>query len=1769
MSNRMSPCDRAGALRRQPKRMRNVALAFAALLAAAAPFTALPATDLSPVPLPTYTVGSTVDIKPNILMVLDDSGSMDWDYLPDWANDLPNNYTAPATGSSGSDVAWVSNEPHNPNLPPYLYFNAAFNGVAYNPAVVYSPPLMFNNAGAKDTTTYPSMTAANTSNWTGVLNDGYKVQTTGSASNSAKTSLVDNHNAYFYTAQAGEYCDSPALTNCVTRSAPVTTDNFSYPAPLRWCSDQQLTNCRGLQSTTYKYPRMPAPRIVTLTITAAGNSGGSITGITVDSKQIMSATASVTSNAPSTLATNVATQINNCRYSLPTTTNCTVVGYFAVATGGTVNIYAPGIPGAAPTLTTGSSGSVTASFSTGGFARASIPLPDFFAGGTRVRSTNPVPGENLRTVLTSTVTSYPYPGTAAKAAGRSDCAGTTCTYAEEMTNYANWWAYYRTRMQMMKTATSRAFGQLDTDADITAGTTRYRVGFLTINNNTGGDFVNVTDFTASQKFTWFTQLFKANPGSNTPLRSALATAGQLYGGVMNGNSFRGKTVTDPLQFSCQKNYTILSTDGYWNTNTNAPNGGVGSKLDGSTPVGNQDGALPRPYNDGANAQVQARTSSLQKRTQTQMAQKGTLQKQVSQLQASTSTLQIRTTQLQIRTSNNTGSTWSGWSATSSCTPDSSGKNQTQCQEVGITPYANWTNISSCTSGQSGSTITSCQYTGWTTPADATSCAAVNQSGGPNYTVGTARQCTYRVYTAYATAASCAPTTTPDANGRTTQCQYSFAASAATQTCAPAYVANDFSNATVYANCTQTSSQAWNNVTSCAVTAPASNGTYTACQYSAWSGWSNVGSCTPLAQDTGPNYTVGTAKECNSTISGGTAETLADVAAYYYNTDLRDATQAAPDKTGSCTGPVISPSTTANDLCANNVPAFGRDSNPQQHMTTHTLGLGATGMMVFSQYQNNAGARVYVPDYWQQPSGDFYDVANGSTANPTSGICPWQTAGTTCTWPTPASDSPANIDDLWHAAVNGHGTYFSAGDPAALADALTRVLGGIVNTPRPGTAAAAASSNPNITSSDNYVFSSSYKSVDWFGELIMQQFNADGTLTPQQWSAMRLLDCATTPWTASRNYAVGDVFNQGGACYLVTSAYQAGSAFASGSGTDGSNTAVLTGTPVTRKIYTVGASGLVDFDWPSLNSTQQSYFSTPYISSGSATGGLSQFCSTGASCLGAATQTSASGQALVNYLKGDRSNEGTIFRARPHILGDIVSSEARYVKVPLQNYSDAGYLDFQTAMANRAPTVYVGSNDGMLHAFNALTGMERWAFVPSAVLPNIYHLADMNYSDNHRYFVDGTPEAGDICPKAPTQTCSSTEWKTILVGGLNQGGKSFYAMDITDPASPKLMWEFTNTNLGYAYGNPRITKLSNGTWVVIVASGYNNADGFGHVFTINASTGALISDISNGAGSSASPSGLARIAARSTTASTNNTVEQVYGGDLLGNVWRFDVNGTIGNPGLDAQLLVNLQDASGNAQPITAKPTVASINNFPLVIVGTGRYLGVSDLSDTKTYSMYGIKDPLTGTTGNLLPTPRSTGSNFVKQTMTETTCPSGAPSTTCTPGQVVRTSTANPVDWSTRNGWYLDFVLGGERSVTDATLALGTLVFTTVKPQSATASQIQGCNGADNSINAKSYLYYLDYLSGGAVEGTKNVVGEELCTCIATRPSVVKTQSGNVEGIIRTPGGGTSADAGGGGSGGGGAGGSTDMGYTQRQDLPYNNSGQAARRISWRELNGQ
>ncbi|WP_342617902.1 PilC/PilY family type IV pilus protein [Rhodoferax sp. GW822-FHT02A01] len=1647
------------------------------------------ATDLSSTPLSTYAVTSANDVKPNVLFLLDDSGSMSWDFMPDWAC-ASQSTTNSSCGSTGQDPSSTRYE--------YMFRNAAYNGVYYNPAVRYVPPIAVGSTGATNSTTYLNMTGVSTStgadsngstsnpNWNAVKNDAYGVQST-STSNITPTSTSQR---YFFTTIAGEYCDSSSLKNCTTSSTP--TGTYTFPAPVRWC-DSNGANCQAAFSSTHAYVRAPAPRTSTIAINSVA-SGTTVSSISFvvgsNTYQILNSTVTSTGTNTSTFAAQIAAAINACNGSLPSSTACNVSGFAATVSSNVITITAGPV--------------ATSSLSTS-LGTPTISNSGTFTSTQTAFTTTTVPGFTIMTVIVpSTTALYPYPGGTVKYATRSDCAASTCTGNEEMTNYANWWTYYRTRMQMMKTAASNAFASIDTNSDIAAGKSRYRVGYMTINNNANTDFVNLGEFTGTQKFTWYSQLLKAKPSNSTPLRARLSDAGRLYGGKLNGTTYNGVVVSDPLQYYCQRNYTILSTDGFWN-------GGAGYKLDGSTAVGNQDIGLPAPYGDGGTSTLQARTSKLQVSTAPLINQyRNTYLQTRSQVFATAPSILKRT-------STNSGGSWTAWGNASSCVSVGTGSNRTQCQF----PYSNSTD--------SGATWTAWAY------------YAVDAQCTPDTTGRTRTACSGTVFTGYTAWVNATGTCTV---GGTTECRYyqpttSFTNTTNNAACTPV-TASPSSPYTVLVatECQQVigSFSAYVDATATCTTSST-----TRCQYTSWSSWGNVSSCTNASQSANSPYTQLLATQCQTVIANGTSDTLADVAQYYYSTDLRTATpNSTADTTGTCT------SSTGYDLCNNSVPKGGdRDTATWQHMTTFTLGLGSQGQMIYAPTNSQTN------DYWSDTSGDFKSILIGATANTSTGVCSWQSSGQ-CYWPIPSADSNANIDDLWHAAVNGRGTYFSAKDPTSLSTGLATTLGNIPAQPRDGTSAAAASSNPNVTTTDNFVFSSSYKSMLWTGELTRKVIASDGSLSSPNWYASRLLDCSTTVWTAQTTYYTNSAFrytdSSGTKCYYVKSSvvsYTSGDSFDANSNetnntlvvnVDEAATSLIPATPNTSRTIKTNISGtLVDF--VDSNASLLSTFSTsnwkPY---------LSQFCSTGTGCV--SNPSGATAQMLINYIRGDRTNEGTYYRSRVNILGDIVSSEARYVKVPLQNYTDTSFNVFKTAMASRTGMVYVGANDGMLHAFNATTGKEAWAYIPSRVVPNLYKLADMTYSNNHQYFVDGTPTISDVygpCRSGVTG-CIDNEWRTILIGGLNGGGKGYYALDVTDPANPIFLWEFTDTNMGYTYGNPKITKLKNGKWVVLLSSGYNTADGKSHLYIRN-----VIDGTTTGLGASQIDTGvtgeMGRIDSRALYPDTDNTSVAAYGGDTAGNLWRFDINGDIGASGYDAQKLVSFKDANGKAQPITAKPDMATVNGKTMVYVGTGRYLGISDITNTDYQTFYGVVDR---SDTNTLTSPRDTGSKFVRQVLTAGLCPANTPASICVPNDQVKTSTSNTVDWATNDGWYVDFLTAGERSATDATLVLGTVLFTTITP---TLPSADPC--LNSTAGGDSYLYALNYVNGGAVNGSNGVVGTNLGAIIATRPVPIELQNGSIVAITQ----GTAAL------------GSPVSTITSKP--PIYLSGAGVRRVSWRELTSQ
>ncbi|WP_043328379.1 pilus assembly protein [Curvibacter gracilis] len=214
-----------------------------------------------------------------------------------------------------------------------------------------------------------------------------------------------------------------------------------------------------------------------------------------------------------------------------------------------------------------------------------------------------------------------------------------------------------------------------------------------------------------------------------------------------------------------------------------------------------------------------------------------------------------------------------------------------------------------------------------------------------------------------------------------------------------------------------------------------------------------------------------------------------------------------------------------------------------------------------------------------------------------------------------------------------------------------------------------------------------------------------------------------------------------------------------------------------------------------------------------------------------------GESRLNYLRGDRSLEGTTFRRRSKLLGDIVNSSVVYTGAPAKGYTENSYSTFYSDNASRTAAVYVGANDGMLHAFNASSGAELFAYIPSWMASKLSALTSTSYVNNHQSYVDGLPAVGEACVgPSHTLTASTCTWKTVLVSGTGAGGRGVFALDVTDPtafSASKVMWEFTNaddTDLGYVVGQPQILKLVTSApgatsttyrWFAVVASGVNN------------------------------------------------------------------------------------------------------------------------------------------------------------------------------------------------------------------------------------------------------------------------------------------------------------------------------------------------------------
>ena len=676
-----------------------------------------------------------------------------------------------------------------------------------------------------------------------------------------------------------------------------------------------------------------------------------------------------------------------------------------------------------------------------------------------------------------------------------------------------------------------------------------------------------------------------------------------------------------------------------------------------------------------------------------------------------------------------------------------------------------------------------------------------------------------------------------------------------------------------------------------------------------------------------------------------------------------------------------------------------------------------------------------------------------------------------TWPDPDDGNAEKIDDLRHAAYNGRGSFKSANDPQELAKTLTVMFEEI------GIGEGAASSvafNTHTIQSDSVVYRAFFNTQNDTGDLVAQRINANGTLnTTLEWSAAKQLDSKANVSGDSRT--------------IIT--YEDNGVSSGG-----------------RKFRWTGANNIT--------AAQQGLLDVPVPAN-----------------------VNNVGDERLDYLRGHSVDEGLSFddgefRPRPSNdgkLGDFVHSTPVYVGKPPyfgrisgaypgefpSNVTDL-YTTFKTNNANRDGVVYIGSNDGMLHAFDADTGDELFAYVPNLVFNNLSELTKPNYS--HRFYVDSTPSINDIF--MVKDGASSKSWNSVLIGGLGHGGKGYYALNVTDPsdfnteasAISNVMWEFSeaddgslgNSDLGFSYSEPLIA-MSNAEygdgekkWVAIFGNGYNSTSAAGdaaiYILFIEAgqdgvwTAGSDYIKISTGYGKAESsdgttPNGIGGV--RGIDIDGDGTVDRLYAGDLQGNLYRIDITSTNASTWDDSSnrdiIFKAKYGPAGSrtiVQPITKRPVVINHPSEPgyIVITATGSWMTSDDATSTDIQSIYGIWD---NNTGYEVTMPKA-NNQLVEQEFTNHSIKEH--------GFTVRSLSNNAVNWKDNGnannrvmGWYIDFDIPpagsnsgveypGERAIRNLQLRGDFIFVNTVIPK--------GSNPCNNG--AGGFELAFDPLTGGS-----------------------------------------------------------------------------------------
>jgi type IV pilus assembly protein PilY1 len=804
-----------------------------------------------------------------------------------------------------------------------------------------------------------------------------------------------------------------------------------------------------------------------------------------------------------------------------------------------------------------------------------------------------------------------------------------------------------------------------------------------------------------------------------------------------------------------------------------------------------------------------------------------------------------------------------------------------------------------------------------------------------------------------------------------------------------------------------------------------------------------------------------------------SNTIADIAHHFYSTPLRTGTNFPAGK-------VVPP-----DECSDTENPLDpkMDCNTNLHMNTYMVGLGAKGTI----YGNSVAGHTYLK------VKDAYDAPP--------------------TWPGMGDRNPTQVDDLYHAAINGRGEMFNASTPALLGDALSSALKEIIESIGSSSSIAFTRGPDFTTGVGARAYPTLFDSKDWSGNLYAYTLDANG-------------DLDALLWRDENGEAVGvqELLDQ----------------------------RVLSG-ETARNILTMGVNGGVAFEWDNLTTAQKADLKTN--SDGS-------------------TGTDSDGDARLDYLRGDMTVEGINldtaneekFRVRSHRLGDIMNSSPVFVGEPNARWPNKGkfgvdgdrYFDFQRTKADRSQMVYVGANDGMLHGFNAEAydassnpdaGQEVFAYIPSMAYSSetkegLHYLTSSEY--NHRAYVNMPSVVSDVhiyTDQVIVPDSTSRSWRTVLIGGMGNGGKGIFALDVTEPdnisesdqeARDTVLWEFSSDNIaaadqddfGYLNGQPEIVMMNNGKWAAVFGNGYNSDAEKAKLFIVYIEQGIdgawstgdyQVLDTNN-----ETSNGLSM--ALPYDSDGDMVVDRIYAGDLQGNMWVFDVSSdnstnwgsAYRNSGINIPLFT-ATDASNKRQPITAAPRLAKHDSMPdlnngeniLVTFGTGSYVFEGDDSDQSVQTYYTIWD-----------NSESQDTTVTKAKLAERTKSIAR----VVNDEPLFTSTGTPINWASDLGWYMDFTVSGvakgERLDTSPLLGVDLngepiAVFSSIQPEDSACAK----GGGDGFIYNVSLLDgftpdapVIDLDGDGDIDSSDNVLGKQSQTML----NELTTFGKNIYGSSRT-----------------------------------------------------